>query len=395
MDLTEKPKGKLRTGFTTGTCATAASKAAILAIIEQKKIESINVLLPKRDKIEIKIKCCDFQKENAKCTVIKDGGDDPDVTHGAEIIVDLELTSKTNIIEIDGLLAGGETVATQLQGIERSGVSHLVANDLVQTPTVGIPLAFLRSLFRRHAGKEAGSCLGMDVLTILVGAVQTRDHGDVLGMLGQGLHRGGELQRIDTGIVLDSFLVLGLVGVESTHETGQNRIFLTWEKVAAQDTVGEVHHDELLGRLGRYRALGQGPRDRMHERQGKHSSLGSKKVSPGNLHCMQSLLLLRAMATRLMNKREISQGKDLLFVHAAEAELVAYPGYLAVGELHLDELGAGKWFVIRTLQGSDPLLGLGVEDIGGVAVGIGAIQTKGNPTMPSRTEVDVPLGGRR
>ena len=102
MDLTEKPKGKLRTGFTTGTCATAASKAAILAIIEQKKIESINVLLPKRDKIEIKIKCCDFQKENARCTVIKDGGDDPDVTHGAEIIVDLELTSKTNIIEIDG-----------------------------------------------------------------------------------------------------------------------------------------------------------------------------------------------------------------------------------------------------------------------------------------------------
>ena len=102
MDLSEKPEGKLRTGFTTGTCATAASKAAILAIIEQKKIESISVLLPKRDKIEIKINCCDFQKESARCTVIKDGGDDPDVTHGAEIIVDLELTSKINTIEIDG-----------------------------------------------------------------------------------------------------------------------------------------------------------------------------------------------------------------------------------------------------------------------------------------------------
>jgi len=102
VDLTEKPKGKLRNGFTTGTCATAASKAAILAITEQKKIESISVLLPKRDKIEIKIKYCDFQKENARCVVIKDGGDDPDVTHDAEIIVDLALTSKTNTIEIDG-----------------------------------------------------------------------------------------------------------------------------------------------------------------------------------------------------------------------------------------------------------------------------------------------------
>jgi len=31
------PKGKLRTGFTTGTCATAGSKAAVLAILNQKK----------------------------------------------------------------------------------------------------------------------------------------------------------------------------------------------------------------------------------------------------------------------------------------------------------------------------------------------------------------------
>ena len=102
MDLPEKPEGKLRNGFTTGTCATAASKAAILAIIGQKKIESVDVLLPKRDRLKIKIKQCDFQNKNARCSVIKDGGDDPDVTHGAEIIVDLELTSKTNTIEIDG-----------------------------------------------------------------------------------------------------------------------------------------------------------------------------------------------------------------------------------------------------------------------------------------------------
>ena len=48
MDVQEKPKGKLRTGFTTGTSATAASMAAILSIINQKKIESVDVLLPKK-----------------------------------------------------------------------------------------------------------------------------------------------------------------------------------------------------------------------------------------------------------------------------------------------------------------------------------------------------------
>ena len=102
MDLSEKPKGKLRTGFTTGTCATASSKAALLALMKQDNISNVDVLLPKRDKIKIKINTCEFTKDNARCSVIKDGGDDPDVTHGAEIFVDLSLTDKVGSIEIDG-----------------------------------------------------------------------------------------------------------------------------------------------------------------------------------------------------------------------------------------------------------------------------------------------------
>ncbi len=102
MEQAEKPEGKNRTGFTTGTSATAASIACILSIINQKKIETVDVLLPKKSRIKININSCKFEKNNARCSVIKDGGDDPDVTHGAEIIVDLELTPKTNSIEIDG-----------------------------------------------------------------------------------------------------------------------------------------------------------------------------------------------------------------------------------------------------------------------------------------------------
>ena len=99
MESSEK---QLRTGFTTGTCATAASKAALLSIIDQKKIESVTVTLPKGTTIEIKIESCDFSENESKCSVIKDGGDDPDVTHGAEIVVNLSLTDSKNEIEIDG-----------------------------------------------------------------------------------------------------------------------------------------------------------------------------------------------------------------------------------------------------------------------------------------------------
>jgi len=93
---------KLRTGFTTGTAAAASSKAAVLAILNQKNIESVEVTLPKGNSISIKILNCEFDERKAKCSVIKDGGDDPDVTHGAEIIVDVTFTTNVNQIEIEG-----------------------------------------------------------------------------------------------------------------------------------------------------------------------------------------------------------------------------------------------------------------------------------------------------
>ena len=100
--MEEIKKEKLRTGYTTGTSATAAAKAALLAIINQTKIEDVEVKLPKGSFIKIPIYLCQFDKNGSKCSVIKDGGDDPDVTHGAEIIVNLSFTDKINEIEIDG-----------------------------------------------------------------------------------------------------------------------------------------------------------------------------------------------------------------------------------------------------------------------------------------------------
>jgi len=76
--------------------------AAILSIIKQKKIENIQVTLPRGNTLKLKIQSCKFDKNWAKCSIIKDAGDDPDVTHKAEIFVDLFLTDQTNQIEIDG-----------------------------------------------------------------------------------------------------------------------------------------------------------------------------------------------------------------------------------------------------------------------------------------------------
>ena len=56
--MAEQQSKKLRTGFTTGTASTASSIACILAIINQKKIDSVKVTLQKGNTIQINIHSC-------------------------------------------------------------------------------------------------------------------------------------------------------------------------------------------------------------------------------------------------------------------------------------------------------------------------------------------------
>jgi cobalt-precorrin-5B (C1)-methyltransferase len=85
-------KRKLKSGFTTGTAAAAAAKGALCYLLEGHMPSSVNIELLTGDKIAIPIHRCEQKAENkARCTVIKDAGDDPDVTHRAEIGAEVTL----------------------------------------------------------------------------------------------------------------------------------------------------------------------------------------------------------------------------------------------------------------------------------------------------------------
>ena len=90
-------KKKLRTGFTTGTAAAAATKGALHLIVEGKKPATVQIRLLTGDYITIPVHSCHSARQGrAQCSVIKDAGDDPDVTHKAEIGARVMLTkSKT------------------------------------------------------------------------------------------------------------------------------------------------------------------------------------------------------------------------------------------------------------------------------------------------------------
>jgi cobalt-precorrin-5B (C1)-methyltransferase len=86
-------KKKLRSGFTTGTAAAAATKGALRLIIEGKKPDRVQIRFLTGEKITIAVhKCRSLRPGRAVCSVIKDAGDDPDVTHRAEIGARVVLT---------------------------------------------------------------------------------------------------------------------------------------------------------------------------------------------------------------------------------------------------------------------------------------------------------------
>jgi cobalt-precorrin-5B (C1)-methyltransferase len=85
----ERVKGqKLRTGWTTGTCAAAAAKAAARALVGDRPQARVDVKLPgkgRERRVEFDVERCELGDSWAEAVVIKDAGDDPDVTDGAHL----------------------------------------------------------------------------------------------------------------------------------------------------------------------------------------------------------------------------------------------------------------------------------------------------------------------
>ena len=75
----------LRRGFTTGACAAAAAKAAAYTLINERPVDEVEITLPEGSNAVFKVHTVEYDQDRAEVTVIKDAGDDPDVTAGAEI----------------------------------------------------------------------------------------------------------------------------------------------------------------------------------------------------------------------------------------------------------------------------------------------------------------------
>lgn len=95
-----KNQKKLALGYTTGSCAAGAAKAAAEALLSGQPVRQIRLMTPKGIALTLDIEDMTRTPDQVRCAVRKDAGDDPDITHGILIYADVQKTAAD--ITIDG-----------------------------------------------------------------------------------------------------------------------------------------------------------------------------------------------------------------------------------------------------------------------------------------------------
>lgn len=123
-NLVEVWKGqkKLKTGYTTGSCAAAASKAAARMLLSGETIEQVTLMTPKGILLTLDVEEICRKKNSVCCAVRKDAGDDPDVTHGILIFSEVSYIGEEVIV-----LDGGEGVGR----VTRSGLEQNIGDAAI------------------------------------------------------------------------------------------------------------------------------------------------------------------------------------------------------------------------------------------------------------------------
>ena len=122
----------MRYGFTTGSCAAAAAKAAAYMLLSGRQKNTITIETPKGIPYTAEILEITRGEKAVQCAVRKDGGDDPDITSGALIYAEVSLTDHTRMqatdtrIHIDGGIGVGRVTKPGLdQPVGNAAINHV------------------------------------------------------------------------------------------------------------------------------------------------------------------------------------------------------------------------------------------------------------------------------
>lgn len=177
--MARKPEGELRRGWTTGACATAAARAAYTAYLTGEFPDPVQIALPRGETPSFALAREGKTGNGAFAAIIKDAGDDPDVTHGALIRVDITAAEPgegvvfragdgVGTVTRDGLpLPVGEPAINPMprkmicQAIEDVAAAHDGTGDVIVTVSVEDGAALAEQTWNPRLGILGGiSILG-------------------------------------------------------------------------------------------------------------------------------------------------------------------------------------------------------------------------------------------
>lgn len=101
----------MRFGFTTGSCSAAAAKAATYMLLTGKKIEKISISTPKGIVFNADILDINVSEMSVSCCVVKDGGDDPDITTGAHVYASVSYVLSRDVCKLESEESRNECVS--------------------------------------------------------------------------------------------------------------------------------------------------------------------------------------------------------------------------------------------------------------------------------------------
>ncbi len=126
----------LRCGYTTGSCAALAAMGAARLLLTGERPETLALVTPKGLRVEIEPGRCQWEGDAARCGVIKDAGDDPDVTNGIEISALVQKTERGIVID------GGRGVGR----VTKSGLDQPVGSAAINSVPRKMILAAVESV---------------------------------------------------------------------------------------------------------------------------------------------------------------------------------------------------------------------------------------------------------
>ena len=199
----------LKSGITTGTCAAAAAKAAVTALLVDTKQDSVTITLPNGEGIFVEIEDTKIQGDTVTCAVKKYSGDDPDITDGIMIYATVRKTDRG--IKIDG----GEGVGR----VTKNGLDQPVGAAAINS----VPRQMIRNAVSEVCGDYDG---GIEVIISAPEGVEIakKTFNPRLGIEGgiSILGTSGIVEPMSEKALLDTIFL----ELKTRHKEGDNAVVL-------------------------------------------------------------------------------------------------------------------------------------------------------------------------